>query len=202
MDPNPSVAVDESFDDETIQTTIDFRAAEASVEEIRDVLNMIQESFEEVWKSHMDALAKNAMELVEIDRDVLVFADHTGQFWNEEFNHGPLGELDPMREIQSVIESLHHKWARRHSDYGWDLDSPVVIKKPESFEVGQLLVESVMHNLTNRPRGLTPREAWCVWGVMAGNSRNQWASRMGYDSHSGVSNAVREAERKLGITYL
>lgn len=148
----------------------------------------------------MDAVEDNAMELVAMDGDVLVFADHTNQFWNNEFEFGPLGERDLPHGTQSTVSQLHHQWARRHTDYDWGVDDPVVVRKPDDFDAGRRLVEAVVLNLTSR--GLSPRQAWSVWGVLAGNSRNNWAARMGYDSHSGVSNAVREAKEKIPLPYL
>lgn len=191
---------DEEFDDAEIKEAIDANAADATVEDLRDVLQTLQHSVEEVWATHMDSVEDNAMELVAIDGDVLVFADHTNQFWNAEFDIGPLGERDLGRGVQVAAKSLHHKWARRHTDYDWGVDDPIVVRKPDRFDAGQRLVEAVMLNLTSR--GLSPRQAWAVWGVLAGNSRNNWASRMGYDSHSGVSNAVREAKEKIPLPYL
>ncbi len=191
---------DEAFDDGEIEEAIDANAADSTVDELRDVLQTLQRSVEEVWSTHMDNVEDNAMELVAMDGDILVFADHTGQFWNAEFDHGPLGERDLARNIQTATKSLHHDWARRHTDYDWGVDDPVVVRKPPEFDAGRELVEAVMLNLTSR--GLSPRQAWSVWGVLAGNSRNNWADRMGYDSHSGVSNAVRAAKEKIPLPYL
>lgn len=192
--------VSEVFTDDEIQTAIDSNAAETTTEEVRDVLTMVQRSVEEVWDIHMDNVEDNAMELVSIDGDTLVFADHTGQFWNSEFDNGPLGEAYLGHGVHNVVTQLHHEWAERHTDYSWSVDDPVVVRKPAGFDAGQRLVESVVVGLIER--GLTPRQAWSVWGVLAGNSRNNWATRMGYDSHSGVSNAVREAKEKIPLNYL
>lgn len=188
------------FTDTTIQDAIDSNAAETTAEEVRDALADAQQSHEAVWDVHMDAVEDNALEVIAIESDVIVFADHTSQHWNAEFDNGPLAERDYPPRMQSVVTQLHHKWARRHTDYSRDDADPVVVQKPSSFDAGQRLVEAVMLNLTSR--GLTPREAWSVWGVLAGNSRNNWAARMGYDSHSGVSNAVRDAKEKIPLPYL
>jgi len=192
--------VDEEFSDSDIQTAIDDNGAETDVEEVREVLRMIQESVEEVWDLHMDSVEENGLELVSMDDDVLVFADHTGQFWNSEFENGPLAERDLPPRMKSVVSQIQHGWAMRRSGYEWSVDDPVVVRKPADFDAGQRLVEAVMLNLTSR--GLSPRQAWSVWGVLAGNSRNNWAARMGYDSHSGVSNAVREAKEKIPLSYI
>jgi hypothetical protein len=190
----------DAFTDDEITTTVQNNAAMLDVDEVRGALVDVQVSFEMLWDEHMDAVEDNALELVAIDRDVLVFADHTGQFWNEEFRNGPLGDRHGDDRMKGVVSQLHHKWARRHTDYDWSVSDPVVVEKPDGFDAGQRLVESVVINLVDR--GLTPREAWSVWGVLSGNSRNNWASRMGYDSHSGVSNAVRDAKGKLPLGYV
>jgi len=192
--------VDEEFSDSDIETAIDDNGSVADVEEVREVLRMFQESVEEVWGLHMDTVEENTLELVAIHDDVLVFADHSGQFWNSEFENGPIGEADLPPRMKGVVLQLQHQWAHRRSGYDWGVSDPVVVQKPEDFDAGQRLVEAVMLNLTSR--GLSPRQAWAVWGVLAGNSRNNWAARMGYDSHSGVSNAVREAKKKLPLQYI
>lgn len=186
--------------DSTIQSTIDNQAAVTTTTEVREALDVVQDSIKHVWNAHMDALEDNAIELVAMNDAVLVFADHTGQFWNEQFRHGKLAEWKDDTRMQSVVKQLHHQLARDHCDYNWGVDDPIVVERPEAFEAGQRLVEAVMLNLTSR--GLTPREAWSVWGVLSGNSRNNWAARMGYDSHSGVSNAVRDAKEKIPLPYL
>ncbi len=191
---------DEEFSDSDIQTAIDDNGAETDVEEVRETLRMIQKSVEEVWDLHMDSVEENALELVAMDDDVVVFADHTNQFWNEEFRNGPVAEADLPAGMQRVVSQLQHGWARRRSGYDWGVSDPVVVRKPQEFDAARRLVEAVMLNLTSR--GLSPRQAWAVWGVLAGNSRNNWAARMGYDSHSGVSNAVREAQEKLPLQYI
>jgi hypothetical protein len=186
--------------DTQLETAIEDNAADQTLDDVRHALQMHQTSFEEVWNTHMDAVEDNALELVAIDNDVLVFADHTGHHWNAEFDNGPLSQRHGDDRMQNVLKQLHHDLAADHTDYSWSVDDPIVVAKPDSADAGQRLVEAVMLNLTSR--GLTPREAWSVWGVLAGNSRNNWAARMGYDSHSGVSNAVRDARDKIPLPYL
>lgn len=190
----------QQFDDEDIQTALDDYGIDASVDEARDVLDTVQTSFGEIWDAHMDAVEDNGMELVAMKGDILVFADHTGQYWNEEFGNAPLAEQDLHPDMQLAVSQLHHQWAREITDYSWSVDDPVVVRAPDSFDAGKRLVEAVVISLVDR--GATPREAWAVWGVLSGNSRNNWAARMGYDSHSGVSNAVRDAKEKVPIPYV
>jgi len=170
--------------------------APVDLAELLSLFDDIQTDIEAWWDEHMDAVEENALELVALDGDVLVFADHTGQFWNEQLD--ALDVNDP--ETRSAVRRAEHAAARRHTGYSWEVDDPVVVRAPASFSAGQRLVESVVNNFV--ARGLTPRQAWSVWGVLAGNSRNNWAARCGYDSHSGVSNAVREAKNKIPLAYL
>lgn len=188
----------ETFDDEAIEQALDENAAEGTPSGVRDILASIQRSVEAVWDVHMDAVEENAMELVAMDGDILVFADHTGQFWNEEFRHGELEDQDIDRGTRTAIKQLHHMEAREHTDYSWEVDDPVVVRKPADFDAGRRLAEAVVTGYI--ARGLTPAQAWAVWGVHGGgNSRNNWAARCGYDSHSGVSNPLRKAEEKMNI---
>lgn len=166
------------------------------VAELLSLLDDIQADISDWWDEHMDAVEENALEIVAIDGDTLVFADHTGQFWNEQFD--ALNIDHP--ETQLAISRAHHTAAKRHTDYRWSTDDPVVVRKPESFDAGERFVEACVTGFV--ARGLTPRQAWSVWGVFVGNSRNNWAARCGYDSHSGVSNAVREAKEKIPLGHL
>lgn len=201
-DDEPEVACDggrddsETFDDEDIETAIESNGSEASVDEVRDILASVQRSFEAVWDLHMDAVEDGALELVHEGRNVLVFADHTGTMWGEEFEHGELEDVDIPRGTRRAVVQLHHTEARAHTDYSWSTADPFVVRKPEDFEAGQRFVEAIINSLCDR--GLSPGQAWAYYGVeIRGNSRNAWATRMGYTDHSAVSEAVRKAQAKL-----
>lgn len=189
--------VDEAFTDEEIQETIDNQDSEADIEDVRDVLQTVQQGFETLWLEHMDSVEDGALEVVAADGHRLVFADHTGHFWNAEFDNAPLADRDLAPRMQSVVKQLHHEWARRHTDFDWGTVDPIVVHKPDSFDAGQRFVEAFVNGLQNE--GLAPGQARAVYGVhVAGYSRNQWASMCGYGDHSAVSEALRKAEEKVG----
>ncbi|MFC7188175.1 hypothetical protein [Halorubrum yunnanense] len=208
-DKNPNTAVadggnvtaDEAFTDDEIRSAINSRSCLASIAEIRDVLQTVQQRFEEFWAAHMDGVHQGTLDLVETDNSILIFADNTGQFWNEEFGHPPLADRNLSERTPKVIKRLHHTWARRHTNYGWSTVDPVVIRKPQNFKHTQMFIESVVNGLIDK--GLSPGQAWAVYGVhVAGNSRNKWASKCGYADHSAVSEPLRKAENKLDRTAL
>lgn len=197
------------IDDETITAAIaskdDPEHPDATtVTEVRNILAALQQSFEEIWDAHMDAIVDNSLELVAEHGDILVFADHSGLHYREEYAHGTaddvIAKLNFDDVAKSVIKHVVHEVAREHCDYDWGLADPVVVRKPADFDAGEELAEAVVNSLISR--GLTPREAWAVWGVdIRGNSANSWAARCGYDSHSGISNARRNAHEKLSLPY-
>lgn len=179
--------------DDEIAHAIDARGTTDiyGVEDVRRVLDGVQQSFEDYWSEHMDVLEDGGLELVHANRDVLVFADHTGHGWNEE-----MSALDVDGELARVAKTATHDAANRLCDYSWSTADPFVIERPAGFDRGQHFVEAVVNSLIDR--GLTPGQAWAYYGVhVAGNSRNAWAERGGYGDHSAVSQAVRKAEEKL-----
>lgn len=187
-------------DDETIEAAIESNYDEynpdwLSVDEARDLLAAIQRSWEAVWDIHMDALEGGDLELVAANGDLLVFADHSGTMWGNEFTHGELEERDLDRAAKRAIKQVHHEVAKQYTDYAWETSDPFVIRKPDSFEAGQRFVEAFVNGL--KQQGLSPGRAWAVYGVhVAGHSRNQWASMNGYSDHSSVSEALRKVEEK------
>jgi len=114
-----NVTADEAFTDDEIRSAINSRSCLADIAEIRDVLQKVQQSFEEFWAAHMDGVHQGTLDLVETDNSILIFADNTGQFWNEEFAHPPLADRNLSEKTPKVIKRLHHTWARRHTNYGW-----------------------------------------------------------------------------------
>lgn len=184
-------------DDEEIETAIEQNASEASVDEVRDILASVQRSFEAVWDMHMDTVEEGNLEVVHAGRDLVVFADHTGSMWNEEFKAGELEDVEIDTGTEHAVVQLHHTVAKKHTDYSWSTADPFVVRKPESFDAGLRFVEAMMNN--NIRKGLSPGQSWAVWGVhIRGNSRNMWASRCGYSDHSAVSEPLRKVEEKLG----
>lgn len=190
-----NVTADEAFTDDEIRSAMDYQSCHADLTEIRDILQTVQQNFEEFWGEHMDGVHEGTLDLVGTDDYVLIFADNTGQFWNEEFGNPPLADRNLSEGTRPVVERLHRNWARRHTDYGWTTVDPVVIRKPRNFHDTQMFIHSVLNGLINK--GLSPGQAWAVYGVhVAGYSRNKWASKCGYADHSAVSEPLRKAEKE------
>lgn len=201
-DDEPEIVADggedvtEHVDDETIAAAIekhdDPEHPDAlTTEEVRDYLAGIQQSFDGYWDEHMDALEDGALEVVADDGGIIVFADHTGHGWSEVLD--AVGIDDEI--ARSVIMSIHHKAASKHTDYSWSTVEPFVVRKPDHG--GQRYVEALVNSLMRE--GLSPGQAWAVYGVhVAGHSRNAWASMCGYSDHSAISEPLRKAVTKAG----
>lgn len=186
---------DETIEDATESNYDEYHPDWLTVDEARDLLAAIQRSWEAVWDIHMDALENGDLELVAASGDVLVFADHNGTMWGNEFTHGELEDRDLDRAAKRTIKQVHHAVAKQYTDYPWETSDPFVIRKPDSFDAGQRFVEAFINGL--RQQGISPGRAWAVYGVhVAGHSRNQWASMNGYSDHSPVSEGLRKVEEK------
>jgi len=182
-----------------IETAIDGRDAPISVTDVDDLLLAVQEEIEDFWNDHMSAIESGSLELVAETDDELVLADHSGDFWKDQFD--TLVEYTDLigaeqNKVPETILAAHHNAAYRLVDYNWATANPVVVRKPADFEPAQRFVEATVNSLISRE--LSPGQAWAYYGViLRGNSRNQWAQRCGYSDHSVVSGAVRKAENKL-----
>lgn len=179
--------------DQEVAAAIDSRNAADIFDtgDVRDVIDELQDSFEQFWAEQMDLVEEGDLDLVHEGVDVLVFADHTGHLWGEE-----MGAQDVDGELATVAKIAVHSAADRHADYSWAAADPLVIVKPDDFEMAQHFVEAVINGLLSR--GLSPGQAWGWYGVkIRGNSRNMWAHRCGYSDHSSVSEPIRKAEDKL-----
>jgi len=169
-----------------------------TVAEVRDALAEIQASFEGFWAEHMDSIEDGHLEVVAETEHVVVFADHTGQGWNEELDALGLDRdrSSNDRTMRITLAETHHRAASRLCDRNWSTADAFVVAKPDGVRNGQLFVETIINSLLQR--GLSPGQAWAFYGVeIRGNSRNSWAKRCGYSDHSAVSEAVRKANRKL-----
>lgn len=165
-----------------------------TVSEARVLLGDIQNGIENGWADWMDILEEGATELVYEGDDVLVFADHSGHVFGEKLD---LAEIED-RTDRTILSAIHHASASKLTDYSWSTAHPIVVAKPQSFEAGQHLVEAVVNHYQNR--GLSPGQAWAVYGVkIRGNSRNMWAHRVGDSDHSQVAKAYRKAAEKIPL---
>jgi|AKVG01.1.fsa_nt_gi uncharacterized protein YoaH (UPF0181 family) len=168
-----------------------------TVDEIRELLAWVQRGAEEGWDIYMDNVEDGHSKVVYEGTQAIVLS--TGEYNNvlEELEHYE-GDHEIDSQAMSIVTQIHHELARERCDRSWSVDYPFVMIKPDGTGDGQRYVEAVINSLCER--GLSPGQAWAYYGVeIRGNSRNQWAHRMGYDDHSTVSQAVRKAKQKLGV---
>lgn len=182
-----------------IETAIDGRNASISVTDVDDLLLAVQEEIEDSWNENMSAIESGSLEVVAETGEKVILADHSGDFWKDQFNS--LVEYADLigaeqEEVPETVLAAHHNTAYRLVDYNWATANPVVVRKPADFEAAQRFVEATVNSLISRE--LSPGQAWAYYGViLRGNSRNQWAQKCSYSDHSVVSGAVRKAENKL-----
>ncbi|MDL0133541.1 hypothetical protein [Halobacterium salinarum] len=166
-----------------------------TVDEARKILGAIQRSYEAVWSEHMDSVEEGVETVITVDDDVIVFADHSGLGWHEEFRGVELADVDLDQQTKSVIKQVHHTLATERIDYSWEVSDPFVVASPEGFGAGQETVESVMAWL--RSEGCSPGQAWHYYGVeICGHSQSEWARR-GHGDRSAISKAISNAEAKI-----
>lgn len=167
-----------------------------TVPEVRELLDHVQHAAEQGWGVYMDNLEDGAMELIHEDSNLLVFATGDRPLYTEELEQTYDGDVTVDSVAKQVVSAAIHKAANRLTDYNWGVQYPLVVAMPEGVEGGQRYVEAAINNLLKR--GLSPGQAWAFYGVeIRGHSRNQWASRCGYNDHSAVSEPLRKAHEKL-----
>lgn len=198
-------AINGELADEEISTAINSQGGggddpdSITVREVRDALNFIARSAQEVWGTWMDNIENNDTELVVETPDILVVSTGAVNVVSDELDAmAAAGKLDREGEergiLASIITNCMHKIARKHSDRNWSMSHPWVLPRPGKD--GQLYVESVVNGL--QKRGLSPGQAWAYYGVeIRGESRNRWGSRKGDADHKNVSDALEKAKGKL-----
>lgn len=160
-----------------------------TVSEARDHLNKIQESFEDYWSEHLDAIDEDHVSIVYEDDEAVVLADHTGHGWNEE-----RFELDLRNSIVGdVLNSVHHKAAERLCDYSWSASDPFVVAKPDGWRLGEFHVERRVAQIATSTE-VSEAAAMDYWSVeIKGRSQSQWARMVG-KSQQTVSENIQKVE--------
>jgi len=148
-----------------------------SVEEIKDVLDRINENIINNWDLYQDAIDEDAHAVVYEDSEVVVLADHTGQFWTEQsaMNDQP---DDEHGILQSIVVSLHHDAARGHCDSSWSASNPIVVEKPSAFQAGE---KQVLREVARRTEefGSVARAVDTLATDVHGWSKSGWAKCTG-----------------------
>lgn len=147
-----------------------------SVVDVHDVLGQINAGFIDLWSAHEDSIDEGVLEVVTETRDVLVLADETGQFWNEEFRH--LDVDDEFGILRRVVLGLHHTAARRRCDRSWSVADPVVISKPDAMRAGE---EHVLREIARRTKevGSVARAVDQLATEVHDWSKSRWADQTG-----------------------
>ncbi|MDS0280028.1 hypothetical protein NDI85_19775 [Halomicroarcula sp. S1AR25-4] len=176
--------------DADIEQAIDGEVIDDATE-VRDALATFQRSAAETWAEHMDGIEDGHYTVVKETRDVVVLAVDGPRY--SEYLAPTDHDTD---ELVSAVSATMHVVARRLTDWSWSVTSPLVIRKPQTFDAGQQFTEAVVNGL--QQEGLSPGQAWAYYGVeIRGNSMNSWGIRKGDHDHKNVSDALEKAREKL-----
>lgn len=170
-----------------------------TVAEVRELLHVVvQKDAEAAWSEWMDNIERDDSRVVADDGDTVVLSTGEYKVYDEILDRlaDDLTDVEYDDIAADVVSAAIHNAAERLSDYDWGVDYPIVIAKPDGVRDGEDYTTAVINSLLRR--GLSPGQAWAYYGVeIRGYSRNQWASRCGYNDHSAVSEALRKAKAKL-----
>lgn len=187
------------IDSKTIETAIeqhDDREHEdvTTVDDVRDALEWLQESHEEVWNEMVWNIKEGEMRPIHDSDGVIVLSTGSEDVVCRDLRE--FYEVDLDDQALDVISVVVHELARDLTDWDWGYEYPLVLEKPHDPEAIQQYVEATVNGLIRQ--GLSPGQAWAYYGVkIRGNSRNSWALRCGYSDHSAISEPVRKADQKL-----
>lgn len=105
-----------------------------TVDDVVAALNAINADIIDHLDLHEDPIDDSAHEVVHEDSEMIVLADLSGHFWNEQFKSMGGFEDDIL---QTLVISLHHTAARNVCDYNWSVSYPIVITKPDDTQQGE-----------------------------------------------------------------
>ncbi|MFW5896198.1 MAG: hypothetical protein ACOCUA_02320 [archaeon] len=196
------MSLNDYIDDGTIEAAIDQyddpdHPDALTVADVREMLAVVSQSHREGWDITMDNVEDGDTRLVAETDDLLVLDTGAHETAIEDYELVTGEDLDTIE--RRVLSQVIHALAGEHApEHNWGVAHPAVMVKHDGVGDGERYVEAVINSLCDR--GLSPGQAWAYYGVeIRGNSRNQWARRMGYDDHSTVSESVRKAKAKLGV---
>ncbi len=163
---------------------------------VRRSLGRIDEVFEASWGEHMNAVEGGDLEVIAETPAAIVFADHSGDTWNEVLDGLDLDPVGSEGVLQSVLVKTHHNAAIRRTGRSPAGASPLVVGKPGGFEAGRRFVEAVVNGLQSR--GLSPGQSWAYYSAEIRESAG--AARGGHSGdpgHGSVSDALENARERL-----
>lgn len=154
-----------------------------TTEDVEADLDAINADILDHWDLYEDTIDEGGYEIVHEDRDVIVLADHTGHFWNEQLDATEDVETDEHGILRSIIVQVHHALARTHTDYSWSASDPVVIEKTSSFEAGEV---HVLREIARRTQdeGSVARAVDQYATDVHGHKKSIWASLTGRNRSS------------------
>lgn len=165
---------------------------ELSTSEYRTLLATLQQNLVAGWSEYLDAVYDGRASIVYEDRNVVVLADHTNADWNYE-----LGELDYETDVTAeVLKGIHHVAAGRLCNYSWESSDPLVVAKPDDWQLGETHVEHRVAQIATEADVSEARAMDYYQVEIRGWSQSAWARFVGKDQ-STVSQAIDEVEDGL-----
>lgn len=173
---------------ESIQTAIEQhddpdRPDAYAAEGVEEALDAINSDILDHWDLYQDTIDEEGYEIVYEDRAVIVLADHTGNFWNEQLDATEDVETDENGILQRIIVQVHHDLARNHTDYSWSAVDPVVIEKTSHFGAGEVHILREIARRTD-DEGSVARAVDQYATEVRGTKKSIWASLTGRNRSS------------------
>lgn len=180
------------FPDDDIDHAIQVHDSDAARGAVLTRLAELQESFENDWSEHLDAIDDDNKSVVYEADGVMVIADHTRKDWNDK-----LEELDIDLYYRKILKTVHHKAAERFCDYSWTASDPFVVWKNRTWQLGEFHVERRMAQLATAADA-SEAAAMDYWSVeIKGRSQSEWARMVG-KSQQTVSENIQKVKDGLG----
>jgi hypothetical protein len=154
-----------------------------TTQDVKSILDAINTDILEHWELYQDTIDERDYSVVHEDRDVMVLADHTGHFWNEQLEATETVETDQNGILRRIIVQVHNAIARSYTDVSWSVSDPVVIEKTPSFQAGEVQILREIARRTEQEGSVARAVDQFATGVH-GYSKSTWASLTGRNRSS------------------
>lgn len=108
--------------------------------DINDLLDALQEDIEDLWDEYLAAIENGQLEIVTETDDILVLADHSGQFWQELLdslvNYTNLLGAEAEESLE-IIMAAHRNAATRLSEHNWSAVNPLLVETSNLPSIGK-----------------------------------------------------------------
>ena len=134
-----------TISDDTIEAAINNHDDAFTVDEVREQLDDINSNLVDYYSEWIAGIDEedDVADIVYEDQSVIVIADHSGSWWNQEFD-----EADVHDDfIRSIVKSVHHTVAADLKDYKWGYSDPVVVEKPAEWQTAEQHVRRTIATL-------------------------------------------------------